>query len=117
MRKSLFTEFKESTAIARLDAALTTQLLRHYKTPELLTARRGLPRSTCVALAWNIQQARVIFKDNPALIRGVISGAASANALAAWGDQQRHWIVVTLGLMTALRGAAEHNAALILAAF
>lgn len=117
MRKSLFTEFKESTAIARLDAALTTQLRRHYKTDALLTAKRGLPRSTCVALAWNIQQARVIFKGDPTLIRGVISGAVSPNALAAWGDQQRHWIVVTDGLMTALRNAAEINAARVLAAF
>jgi hypothetical protein len=117
MRKSLFTEFKESTAIARTDTALATQLLRHYKTADLLTARRGLPRSTCVALAWNIQQARVVFKHDPALIRGVISGAASPNALAAWGDQQRHWIVVTHGLMTALRDAAENNAARVLTAF
>lgn len=117
MRTSLFTEFKESTALGRTDSALTTQLLRHYKTAELLTAKRGLSRSTCVALAWNIQQARVVFKDNPALIRGVISGARSANALAAWGDAQRHWIVVTAGLMAALRDAAEHNAARVLAAF
>jgi hypothetical protein len=117
MRPSLFTEFKESTAIARTDTALTRQLLRHYKTAELLSAKRGLARSTCVALAWNIQQARVVFKDDPALIRGVISGARSANALAAWGDRQRHWIVVTHGLMTVLRDAAETNAARILAAF
>jgi len=117
MRKSLFTEFKESTAIARTDTALATQLLRHYKTAELLPARRGLSRSTCVALAWNIQQARVVFKDNPALIRGVISAGRGANALAAWGDEQRHWIVVTAGLMTVLREAAERNAAHVLAAF
>lgn len=117
MRKSLVTEFRESTAIARLDTALSTQLLRHYKTDELLTARRGLPRSTCVALAWNIQQARVVFKDNPGLIRGVISGAGSPNALAAWGTRQHHWIVVTAGLMMALHDAAESNAAHVLTAF
>ena len=117
MRPSLFTEFRESTALARTDTALTTQLRRHYKTDALLTARRGLSRSTCVALAWNIQQARVIFKGDPTLIRGVISSAASPNALAAWGDRQRHWIVVTDGLMTALRDAAESNAARVLAAF
>jgi len=117
MRTSLFTEFKEGTALARSDTALTTQLLRHYQTSTLLPARRGLNRSTCVVLAWNIQQARVVFGQDPALIRGVISAAPCANALAAWGDRQRHWIVVTEGLMTALRDAAEVNAARLLAAF
>ena len=116
MRKPLFNEFKESTALARLDAALTTQLLRHYKTSELLPAQRGLRRSTCVALAWNIQQARIVAKE-PQQIRGVISGASCANALAVWGDRQRHWIVVTEGLMTVLRDAAERNAARMVAAF
>ncbi|WP_332876196.1 ImmA/IrrE family metallo-endopeptidase [Massilia sp. S19_KUP03_FR1] len=117
MRTSLFTEFKEGTALARTDLALTRQLLRHYQTSTLLPARRGLCRSTCVVLAWNIQQARVVFPHDPALIRGVISGAPCANALAAWGDQQRHWIVVTEGLMRALHDAAEAHAARLLAAF
>lgn len=117
MRTSLFTEFKESTALARTDTALTHQLLRHYKTAALLPARRGLCRSTCVALAWNIQQARVVFRQDPSLIRGVISAAPCANALAAWGDRQRHWVVVTHGLMTELRDAAEVHAVRLLAAF
>jgi len=117
MSSTLFTDFKESTVLARTDAALTKQLLRHYKTSALLPARRGLCRSTCVVLAWNIQQARIVFPHDPALIRGVISAAPCANALAAWGDRQRHWIVVTEGLMTALRDAAEVHAARLLAAF
>lgn len=117
MRQSLFTEFKESTALARLDAALTQQLLTHYQTCELLPAKAGLSRSTCVALAWNIQQARVVFKHHPERIRGVIAKTDCANALAVWGDEQRHWIVVTEGLMHLLRDAAEANAARILDAF
>lgn len=117
MRPTLFNEFKESTALARTDAALNQQLMAHYQTCELMAAKSGLPRSTCVALAWNIQQARIVFKDNPRLIRGVIAKAPCANALAVWGDEQRHWIVVTEGLMTLLRDAAEANAARILTAF
>jgi len=116
MRSPLFTEFKAGTALARTDAALTGQLLRHYKTAELLPAQRGLRRSTCVALAWNIQQARIV-SPHPERLRGVISGARTANALAVWGDQERHWIVVTEGLMTVLRDAAESNAARMIAAF
>lgn len=117
MRNSLFNEFRQSTAIARTDAALTAQLLLHYNTRELLPAKAGLARSTCVALAWNIQQARIVSRDNPERIRGVISGAPCANALAVWGDEQRHWIVVTEGLMLLLRDAAELNAARIIDVF
>jgi hypothetical protein len=117
MRPSLFNEFKESTALARLDAALNQQLLTHYQTTDLLLAKGGLCRSTCVALAWNIQQARVVFKHHPERIRGVIAKTDSANALAVWGDEQRHWIVVTAGLMVLLRDAAEANAARILDVF
>jgi hypothetical protein len=117
MRAPLFTEFKESAALARTDTALTKQLLRHYQTSALLPARRGLCRSTCVVLAWNIQQARVVFPHDPSLIRSVISAAPCANALAAWGERQQHWIVVTEGLMKALRDAAELHAARLLTAF
>lgn len=117
MRPSLFTEFKQGTAIARTDTALNQQLDTHYQTRELLPAKAGLARSTCVALAWNIQQARIVFNKNPQLIRGVISAAPCANALAVWGDQGRQWVVVTEGMMTLLRDAAEANAARILATF
>ena len=117
MPPSLFDEFNESTQIARTDRALTRQLLLHYKTAALLPATAGLHRSTCVALAWNIQQARIVFHQDPALIRAVISDAANANALAVWGDEKRHWIVVTDGLATLLRDAAEINAARVMAAF
>jgi hypothetical protein len=117
MRQSLFNEFKESTALARLDAALNQQLLAHYQTTALLPAKTGLSRSTCVAPAWNIQQARVVFKHHPERIRGVIAKTDCANALAVWGDEERHWVVVTEGLMVLLHDAAEDNAARILDAF
>ena len=117
MPPSLFDEFTESTQIARTDRALARQLLLHYKTCTLLPPTNGLIRSTCIALAWNVQQARIVFNEHPELIRAVISDAPCANALAVWGDEKRHWIVITEGLMVLLRDAAEVNAARILEAF
>lgn len=82
MRTSLFSEFKESTALARTDAAWTTQLLRHYQTSTLLAAWGDQQRRCSTAHAVRVGRGAALKSNASGTSRAAMVSTPAVKTMA-----------------------------------
>lgn len=101
-------DFSHSLKVARTDADLTGQLVKHLGTDELLEVNSSdLVRTTCSVVNSSLEHARALYAKKPERLLSVISASPTPNAYAIWSSTNSDWIVLTNGLLADLHKAAE----------
>jgi hypothetical protein len=111
-------DFNQNSVTANTDAGLKYQLVKFFGTDALsLPAKSELVSSTCDVVTWAVMQARTGYVRDSKQLVSLISASQNANALAAWGETEYDWIVISEGLMEILRAAADDMGDRLAAAF
>jgi hypothetical protein len=101
-------DIQRSTAAARADASLRAQLIKFLRSDTLVPKGHSeLVDGTCDVINIALMEARKLYARNPERLACVIAASSMTNAYAIWGSPRYEWIVLTEGLLTKLRDAAD----------
>lgn len=101
-------DFVQSMEAARKDVDLRAQLVKFLKSDALASVNHSdLISATCDLANLAMNEARTLYAKNPERLVCVISSSELSNAYAIWSSTKYDWVVLTGGLLTALRNSAD----------